>query len=64
MNEHKVFNDLVIWLEKSGNSRVSLASRLGYKSSNAIQMWLKRGYIPERQLQSVANIIKSKGVRR
>lgn len=61
MNDEDLINDLILWSKDKKNSMAKLAVKLGYKSSTAINMWLKRGKIPEWQQRKVANIIKAKG---
>lgn len=46
------------WLKKDGNTKAKLAYALGYKSSVAIAMWIKRNRIPEHMKQRTMEIIK------
>ncbi len=64
MKKDELILKLETWLSKDGNSKLILASKLGYKSSNTIQMWLYRGSIPEWQRYRVDQIISSKGVKK
>ena len=47
-----------LWLFVNENSTAKLAAALGYKSSNTITMWLRRGAVPACQRARVLAFIR------
>ena len=45
------------WLEKPENTKVKLASALGYNSSTVVDQWLKRKRIPKHAQARLIKII-------
>jgi polyhydroxyalkanoate synthesis regulator phasin len=62
MHNQKEVATLKKWLKTGSNSKVKLATLLGYKSSTVVDQWIRRGRIAERQKMQVAKIINRKGI--
>jgi len=54
----KLLSDLKRWLKKDGNSEARLAAILGYRGSEAVRQWIRRGRIPTYQEMRVTQIVK------
>ena len=54
--EQKQIKQLESWLKKDGNTKAGLADLMGYTSSVAIDMWIKRRRIPTYQLSKLKEI--------
>lgn len=54
----KILINLNKWLKKGDNSKTKLANHLGYTSSVAIDMWIRRKSIPNYMKQRVKEFIK------
>ncbi len=61
MKNEETIIKLKNWLED--NSYALLADKLGYKTSDAIKMWIKRESIPNYRVREVMKLI-SKGVKK
>ena len=47
------------WLKFEGNSEVVLASKLGYTSSVAIKMWIKRNNVPTYMRDRLTEVLEA-----
>lgn len=54
----KTITQLKKWMKKRRSARVDLANYFGYRTTNTIDQWVTRGYIPEKIEKKVASYIK------
>jgi len=55
--QDKVLKCLEKWLKDENNSKLVLASKLGYRSSTVVDHWLKRKRLPSYTIKPLAEII-------
>lgn len=53
----KELKSIKSWLKKEGNSKSKLAGKLGYKSSQTIDNWIKRNAIPVYMIERVREVV-------
>jgi hypothetical protein len=50
--------ELIDWLDNEENTRVKLASIMGYRSCLTVLKWIQNNHIPFRQRETVLSIIR------
>lgn len=55
--QDKVLKGLEKWLQNEKNSKLTIALKLGYRSSTTIDHWISRKRIPPYSIKPLAEII-------
>lgn len=58
LSNWRVVVDLKSWLKNPGNTYASVAVALGYRDSASVRQWIRRGRIPDYQIERVKQLIK------
>lgn len=58
LEQKKLLEDIRNWLSKKENSSIKFANALGYKSGSTISRWLKRGFVPDYEINHIIRLIR------